>query len=87
MAVHLLHLRNQYEKKGLDKLYAYTSVALVRYIDLTNIDKPFYEAGMAAKKVVSKLEAFLIKKGLGGNRLQHAQQVPGHLRNDRGGSG
>lgn len=53
MAVHLLHMRNQYEKKGLDKLYAYASVALVRYIDLTNIDQPFYEAGIAAKKVVS----------------------------------
>ena len=55
MAVHLLHQRNQYEKKGLDKLYAYASVALVRYIDLTNIDRPFYEAGMAAKKVVSRI--------------------------------
>ena len=79
MAVHLLHMRSQYEKKGLDKLYAYASVSLVRYIDLTTIDQPFYEAGEAARKVVSfysisfQILTFL---GLGRYRFQHAQQIP-----------
>lgn len=52
IVTHLIHMRNQYKRKSLQKLYAFTSVSLVRYIDLTTIDKPFYEAGQAAHKMV-----------------------------------
>ena len=52
LVTHLIHMRNEYKRKGLHKLYAMTSVSLVRYIDLTTIDKPFYEAGQSALKMV-----------------------------------
>lgn len=50
LATHLIYFKNIYEKKGLNELAAKAAISLVRYIDLTTIDKPFYEAGQLALK-------------------------------------
>lgn len=47
---HLIYMKKEYEKKGLDMLVCMVNISLVRYIDLTTIDKPFYEAGETALK-------------------------------------
>ena len=52
LVTHLIFMRKEYEKKGLTRLLAYTNISLIRYIDLTTIDKPFYQAGQAAMKIV-----------------------------------
>lgn len=50
IATHLIYFKNIYEKRNIPDLAAKVAVSLVRYIDLTTIDKPFYEAGQLALK-------------------------------------
>jgi intraflagellar transport protein 172 len=50
LATHLIHYKHVYDKKNLTDLAAKVAVALVRYVDLTTLDKPFYEAGQLALK-------------------------------------
>lgn len=51
MVVHLLNLKNVYEQKNISLLHSKISIAVLRYCDLVRIDKLYYEAGMAAKKL------------------------------------
>ena len=59
LATHLIHFKHVFEKKGLPDLLAKVTISLVRYIDLTTIDKPFYEAGQLAMKQKSENIAFV----------------------------
>ena len=56
-------MKYQYTKKGLDPLVAKTAVSLVRFLDLTSLDKPFLEAGQACQRIVSNI--FLKNLGYG----------------------
>lgn len=44
-------MKYQYTKKTLDPLVAKTAVSLVRFLDLTSLDKPFLEAGQACQRI------------------------------------
>ena len=63
LVAHLIHMKYQYTKKGQDPLIANTAISLVRYIDVTSLDKPFLEAGQASQKIV----IFSYKKKQGGS--------------------
>lgn len=52
MIAHLFNMKAIYEKKNVDVLHGKLSVSLLRYCDLIRMDKLYYEAGMAAKKMV-----------------------------------
>jgi len=56
---HLIQLKQTYEKHKLHGLNASVSIALVRYIDLTTIDKPFYDAGVALRDNADEIQAFI----------------------------
>lgn len=48
LVAHLVNMKNIYEKKGMDFLYAKVSIALLRYCDLIRLDKLYYDAGVAS---------------------------------------
>ena len=54
VAAHLVNLKPNLEKKGLERLSTNLAVSLLRYSDLVRIDKCYYDAGMAARKQVRK---------------------------------
>jgi intraflagellar transport protein 172 len=56
---HLIQLKQIYEKHKLTKLNAEVSISLTRYIDLTTIDKPFYDAGLALRDDNDEIQSFM----------------------------
>lgn len=59
LATHLIHFKGIYQKKNLQELVGKVCVSLVRYVDLTTIDKPFLEAGQIALKLKWENVAFV----------------------------
>lgn len=56
---HLNQMRNIYLKNNMKELNSAISISLVRFINLTNVDKPFLDAGQALREVGDDIQAFV----------------------------
>ena len=50
LVAHQINMKYQYSRKGQDNMVAKTAISLVRYIDITSLDKPFQDAGQSCRQ-------------------------------------